>query len=130
MSKIVGGKEIFFDTGDAVMGQSHNRYLSAAALTWAAATNSCTWPSPGISEITITVPTTASLTSVIVIFDAPNDATEAAWAAAAIVTSTNSDLNYAVVLPNTSRTFIFSNPITRIDFQPQGAACPVFVEAN
>lgn len=130
MSKTVGGKEIFFDTGDSIMGQARNRYMSAAATTWAAATNSCTWPSPGVSEISVTVPTTASLTEVLVIASAPSDAYVSAAFAAGQVTSTTTDVATAVILPNTTKTFVFSSPITRLDFLPLGANCPIWVEAT
>lgn len=130
MSKTVGGKEIFFDTGDTVMGPSHNRYMSAAATTWAAGTNSCTWANPGVSEISVTVPTTTSLTNVLVVIGAPNDTYVNSAFTAGLVTTTTSDIDVFVILPNTKKTFVLSNPITRIDFLPVGAACPIWVEAN
>lgn len=110
------------------MGLSRNRYLSACAVTDVPATNTVTF-STGVTEVTVLVPTTASLTSVIAAFDAPSDAVAAAWLTAAVTTTTDADLQVSRILPNSSRTFRFSDPITRIDFRAVGAACPVFVEA-
>jgi hypothetical protein len=110
-------------------GMAKNRYLSAAATTWAAATNSCTWNPDGVNEITIAIPTTASLTNVLVVFDAPNDVVAANWFTSGISTSNSTDLQTFVILPNSSKTFQLSSKINRIDFLPIGAACPVFVEA-
>lgn len=130
MSKRVGGKEIIFDIGDSLMGPSHNRYMSAAATTWASATNSCTWANPGVSEIAVTVPTITSLTSVLVVIGAPNDSYVNSAFTAGQLTTTTSDIDTFVILPNTKKTFVLSNPVTRIDFLPIGAACPIWVEAN
>lgn len=108
---------------------SKNRYLSACATTDVTATNTCTWDSPGITELTVLVPTTASLTSVMAVFDAPSDLVAATWLTAGVTTSTDADLLVVRVLPALERTFYFSAPITRVDFRAVGAACPVFVEA-
>lgn len=110
-------------------GPLQGRYLSACATTDVPATNTVTFTSR-INEVTITVPTTASLTSVMAVFDAPNDAVAAAWLTDAITTSTSTSLQAVRILPNTTQTYQLAEPgVTRIDFRAIGAACPVFVEA-
>ena len=113
------------------LGQMHNRYLSACATTDVVATNTITFASP-ITELTVMVPTTASLTSVLAVFDAPSDIVAATWLTDAVTTSTATDLQAVRILPNNTETRTFQFPesgITRVDFRAIGAACPIFVEA-
>lgn len=106
-----------------------NRYLSACATTDVVATNTVTFSS-GVTEVTVTVPTTSSLTSVLAAFDAPSDIVAATWLTDSVTTSTATDLQTVRILPNTPTTFTFDEPgIKRIDFRAIGAACPVFIEA-
>lgn len=109
-------------------GSMRGRYLSACATTDVPATNTVTFAA-AVTEVTVSVPTTASLTSVMAVFDAPSDAVAAAWLTEAITTSTAADLQAVRILPNSTRTFRFTDGITRIDFRAVGAACPVFIEA-
>lgn len=110
-------------------GPLHGRYLSACATTDVPATNTVTFKT-GVTEVTITVPTTASLTSVMAVFDAPNDAVAAAWLTDAVTMSTSTSLQAVRILPNTTQTYQLDDPgVKRIDFRAVGAACPVFVEA-
>lgn len=109
-------------------GVMRGRYLSACATTDVPATNSVTF-SAAVNEVIVSVPTTASLTSVIAVFDAPSDAVAAAWLTEAVTTSTAADLQAVRILPNSTRVFRFTDGITRIDFRAVGAACPVFIEA-
>lgn len=110
------------------VGQARNRYLSACATTDVPSTNTVTFAT-AVTEVTVSVPTTASLTSVMAVFDAPSDAVAAAWLTEAVTTSTAADLQAVRILPNTTRTFRFTDGLTRIDFRAVGAACPVFIEA-
>ena len=104
--------------------------MSAAATTWATATNECTWVAPGVQEITIKVPTQTNLTAVQVLLDSPNDAYTSSVLTAVPATTTSSDFIQSMVLPNTQQTYILSSPITRLDVLPIGTACTIYVEAN
>lgn len=128
MGLTVGMTPVYVDrTGKK--GPMHNRYLSACATTDVVATNTVTFLS-GVTEVTISVPTTASLTSVLAAFDAPSDIVASTWLTDSVTTSTATDLQTVRILPNTQVVFQFDEPgITRIDFRAIGAACPVFVEA-
>lgn len=109
-------------------GIYQGRNLAAANTTYASASNSVTWtPGFGVTEVTISAPTTASLTGILVVFDAPNDAVAAAWLADA--GSATTDIQYVLVEPGFPRTFQFISQITRLDVLPLGANCRVVVEA-
>lgn len=109
------------------VGPARNRYLSACATTDVPATNTVTFPIP-VSEVTVIVPATASLTSVMAAFDAASDAVAHAWLEAGITTAKDFDLQVSRFLPNVPRTLRFSEPISRIDFRAVGAACQVYIE--
>jgi len=110
-------------------GVARGRYLSAVATTDVPATNTVTFTTPGITEVTVSVPATASLTSVLMAVDASSDAVAAAWLTAAVTTAKDFDLQAVRVLPGNVRTFRFSAPVTRLDFRAVGAATPIFIEA-
>lgn len=117
-------------TIDGVIGQSRNRYMSAAATTWATATNECTWVTPGVWQVTIKIPNQTNLTHVQVVTDSPNEAYLLSVITAVPATTTTSDFGPSFVLPNTQETYIFSSPITKMDFLPVGTACTIYVEAT
>ena len=107
-------------------GQSHNRNIAAASTIYASATNSATWLAT-ITDVEIVVPATASLTKVLVVYDAQSDAIASAQlndAGGAAL-----DVAYDWVLPGTRlfRQFTGTMPgrttpgILRIDVLPFGA---------
>lgn len=111
-------------TGSA--GQAHNRNLAAVATTNVPATNSAIWTS-GVTDLEIVVPATASLTGVLVVYDAPSDAVAAAWLSD--TGGASSDVAYDRLLPGTTTTKQFTAGITRIDFLAIGAATIVTIGA-
>lgn len=118
------------------VGQAHNRFMGAVATTWATATNECTFASPGVHEVTVTVPNTqiggtaiTLLSYVQVLADSPNDAYTLAVLTTVPTTTATTDFPPSFVAPNTSKTFTFSSRITRLDLLAFGTACPVLVEA-
>lgn len=134
MSQSIGGRKLFDDGTQVVAigasGQAHNRDLAAVAITtWASATNTVTFPAPGVTDITIIDNPlgTASVTGLKVCFDAPNDAVAQAW-----LTDTGSltvDAPYTYMKNQDRVNYIFSTPITRLDFLAYGATHRVMVEA-
>ena len=98
-----------------VDGQSHNRNIAAANITYASASNSVTWTT-AVTDIEITVPNTASVTGVLVVYGAPNDAVASAWLTDA--GSATSDVAYDYVLPNSVKIRQLSAGVTRIDVLP------------
>lgn len=108
-------------------GLSHNRNINAASTTYASATNSAQWPLAPVTDIEIVVPATASLTKVLVVYDAPSDAIAALLLAD--IGTINTDVAYDWVLPGTTKIRQFSGTvpgrtapgIMRIDVLPFGA---------
>lgn len=104
-------------------GQAHNRNINAASSTYAAATNSSTWVT-GVTDISITPLVTTTQGAVqngqacLVVYDAPNDATAAAWLAD--TGSASADVAYDLVYAGTTLTRQFTDGITRIDVLPIG----------
>lgn len=129
-SYVYGEAELNADDALAVatgsLGQARNRNIAAAATAYASATNSVTWTT-AITDIEITVPNTASLTGVLVVYGAPNDAVASAWLTDA--GSATSDIAYDYVLPNSKMTRQFSGGVTRIDVLPLGAITRVVIGA-
>ena len=124
-----GGMQAFSATGGIIVGStgpSHNRNIAAANTAYASATNSATWLVP-ITDVEIVVPATASLTKVLVVYDAQSDAIASAQLNDA--GAAGSDVAYDLVLPGTrlSRQFTGTVPgrtapgILRIDVLPFGA---------
>ena len=115
-------------------GQSHNRNINAASTTYSSATNSVTWTTP-VTDIEVVVPNTASVTKVLVVYDAPSDAVASAWLSD--IGSAGADVAYDWVLPNSrfSRQFAgvaFGRTlpgIQRIDVLPFGANTAVGIGA-
>lgn len=104
------------------------RTISAVATTYDATTpdkNKQT-DATGIVELTLTVPLTASLTSVRVAFDASSNAVAKAWLDDTTVDADG--IQYRTIVPGTTRTFHFSSPITRWDMLAIGAATIVYQE--
>lgn len=105
-------------------GQTHNRNINAASSTWASATNTATWLSPGVTDISITPLVTTTQGAVqngqacLVVYDAPNDAVAAAWLADAGSSST--DVVYDLVMAGATLNRQFSSGISRIDVLPIG----------
>lgn len=118
------------NTVQGITGQAHNRYMSGAATTWATATNECTFASPGVNEVTVSVPTQTNLTEVLMLADSPSDAYTNSVLTSIPATTVTTDFPMSPILPNTTKTYIFSSPITRLDFLPIGTACAIFVEAT
>lgn len=116
-------------------GPSHNRNIAAANTTYASATNSVQWLTGPVSDIEIVVPATASLTKVLVVYDAPSDAIAALQLADPGTPTT--DVAYDRILPGTRlfRTFSGTVPgrtapgIMRIDVLPFGANTEIGVGA-
>lgn len=108
------------------LGQAHNRNIAAANITYASTTNSVTWVT-GVTEVEITVPNTASVIGVLVVYGAPNDAVASAWLND--LGSASSDVAYDYVLPNSVKSRQLSGGITRIDVLPLGANTRVIIGA-
>ncbi len=109
---------------------ANNRQLLAAATTYLEATNSMTWlDSDNITEVTILVPITASLTKVLVAVNAPSAVAAANWLDQTL-DSPSAEAMFEWVLPGVPSSFIFTSNILRLDFEPQGAAADIFVGAH
>lgn len=108
------------------VGQAHNRNINAASSTYASATNTITWVS-AVTDVSVQVPATASLSYVLVVYDAPNDAVASAWLAdtggAAV------DVAYDLVQAGQTLNRQFSSGISRLDVLPVGAVTRVVVGA-
>lgn len=112
-----------------VVSRSQNRNLNAANATYASATNSATWTSPGVNEVSITPIVTLTqgglqnAQACLVVYDAPNDAVAAAWLAD--IGSVNADVEYDIVFVGQTLTRTFNSPtgpapIKRVDVLPIG----------
>ena len=99
-------------------GQARNRNIADASITYASAKNTVTWVL-GVTDFEITVPNTASLIGVLVVYGAPNDSVASAWLTDA--GSATSDVSYDYVLPNSVKSRQLSGGVTRIDVLPLGA---------
>ena len=106
-------------SGIGLATQSHNRIQAALAhTTYAAATNSFTWPAANnIREITITVSGTGAPVVgedyVLFCFNAGNAAIAEAWVTEA--SSITNDAQNEKVMVGETKTFWFTSALTRLD---------------
>lgn len=110
----VGPDGVLQTVSNYVQGQSRNRQFTAVGGT----VETATWNS-GVNEVTITVTledAADQITTLGVCFDAPSDATAAAWLT--FIESKTADTAMVVLVPNVPRTFYFSGDgITRMDIK-------------